>query len=117
MGGDLTVDPWVSLDNNPVTKPLNASVTYDTGVGNYSHTKQYVSWLNCSYISVQRNNYTGLYTVKTVNYNPWSTQITLAPSTSSINSTDGLQFSPQFTALGHTSISVFSPDISRTLSF
>jgi hypothetical protein len=45
MGGDLTVDPWVSIDNNPVSKPANAEVTFNTGTDNSTMTRQFEAWL------------------------------------------------------------------------
>lgn len=53
LGGDATLNPWVSIDNNPVTKPMNAAVTFHTGAPDTPElTRHYYSWLHGSNIRV-----------------------------------------------------------------
>lgn len=45
LGGDMTVNPWISIDNNTPTKPMNAPISLNTGESDDTLTKQTMSWL------------------------------------------------------------------------
>ena len=64
MGGDLSLNPLLSVDNNPVTKPANAAITMYTGTTNPDLTRRTVSWLENSNYMVQSMAYSSLYTVE-----------------------------------------------------
>jgi hypothetical protein len=45
MGGDITVNPWISADNMTPTKPANSMITFMTGTNDSCQTRQVASWL------------------------------------------------------------------------
>jgi len=108
MGGDKTINPFLSVDNNPVTKPANAAITMMTGENNSAETRQVVSWLNSMSVSIQSQVYDSLYSVIPSYFNPWSTDV-------SVTGTDGLQVAPDIDEEG--AIKIFSSDLSRPISF
>ena len=83
MGGDKTLNPMLSIDNNPVTKPAFAQISFMTGTSDYTQTRQISSWLNNAFVTIQSQMYQSLYSLVPYNYNPWSQQVQL-------KGTDGL---------------------------
>jgi hypothetical protein len=60
MGGDLEVNPWLSIDNYPAAKPANSAISFNTGASDYHQTRIVASWQGDSNISVLRNSYSTL---------------------------------------------------------
>jgi hypothetical protein len=45
MGGDATINPFISIDN-AITNPVNNSISMMTGQTNYTLTRQYGLWMD-----------------------------------------------------------------------
>lgn len=108
MGGDQTLNPHLSIDNNPVTKPADASITFLTGETDAAQTRQVSSWLGSAFVTVQTQVYESLYSLVPSNFNPWAAPV-------AITGTDGLQVAPDMD--DHEIVTVFSTDLSRSVTF
>jgi hypothetical protein len=74
MGGDQTMDPFLSL-NAPPTHPANNSISFMTGVDNYELTRTFGLWIGENTIKVRGKAYETLTSVVDINYNPWPIEI------------------------------------------
>jgi hypothetical protein len=74
MGGDQTMDPFLSL-NAPPTHPANNSISFMTGVDNYELTRTVGLWIGDNTIKVPSKAYETLTSVVDINYNPWPIEI------------------------------------------
>jgi hypothetical protein len=111
MGGDMTVNTWISVDNNSSIKPQNANITMSTGADVFTQTAETRLWLDSSEVVVPCKVYSSLTTVTDTVRNPW------APSIVQVKGTNGMQFAPNMKADSGTNILVFSADVSKPLFF
>ena len=107
MGGDQTVDPFLSIDTPP-THPKDNQISFFTGVDSYELTRTMGLWLGESSVRVPGSDYSTLTTTTSVLNNPWSQDIPIA-------GTDGMQFSPDLSE--DTTIAAFVNDLSRVCTF
>lgn len=72
MGGDMTVNPMLSLNNRP-TSPANNPISFFTGVGAEDLTRTMQMWYGSTNVTVQGKAYETTTTVVDLPYNPWTT--------------------------------------------
>lgn len=107
----MTVNTWISVDNNSSIKPQNANITMSTGADVFTQTAETRLWLDSSEVVVPCKVYSSLTTVTDTVRNPW------APSIVQVKGTNGMQFAPNMKADPGTNILVFSADVSKPLFF
>ena len=107
MGGDQTINPFLSIDE-PVTHPLNNPISFFTGESSYELTRTMGLWLGQENVRVQGLNQTSVKTTIEADYNPWAVEVPII-------GTDGAQFQPDLDS-GIT-LAAFVNDLSRPCAF
>jgi len=71
----MTVNTWISVDNNSSIKPQNANITMSTGADVFTQTAETRLWLDSSEVVVPCKVYSSLTTVTDTVRNPWAPSI------------------------------------------
>lgn len=117
--GDMTLDPWISIDNANYAQKNGAQVTLNSGASDYKMTAMYQkvgTCTNCSNVMIPCKQYTSLNMVEDTYCNPWgNNNVALA-------GTNGQQFSPllwddKMGMLMTNQIQYHNFDMGRTLNF
>lgn len=106
-GGDPTIDPWISINDNP-TNPINSTDCFFVGDDKSILTRQYGMWLNNRYLKMQGPQIKGTRSWETGLFNPWKENVP-------IRGTDGGQFKPLLEE--HEDIWLFISDIMMPIRF
>lgn len=113
MGGDATLNTWISIDPPNTRSPTNNAMSFLTGATDEDATRQYGLWNGQTFANVAGSEYTttnGLnstYVTAPAAINPWNAKHYM-------QGTDGRQFAPD---LKKGAIQVFDPSVSRTMAF
>jgi len=117
--GDMTLDPWISIDNANYAQKNGAQVTLNSGASDYKMTAMYQkvgTCTNCNNVMIPCKQYTSLNMVEDTYCNPWgNNNVALA-------GTNGQQFSPllwddKMGMLMTNQIQYHNFDMGRTLNF
>ena len=84
-GGDKTVNLVLAVDKPVSTYPPNNKISFFTGEGDSSFTRQLATWQDLTYATIKCNVYTDISNIKQSTCNPWTQEVP-------ISGTDGLQF-------------------------
>lgn len=107
LAGDNTTAAFMSLNSDP-TSPPDINMAFLTGTDDYMLVRQYAKWFDLDYITLQRQDYEDIYTLKTIYAEPWNERVYL-------NGTDGFQFHPNLKY--EDPIAAFVNELSRNAAF
>lgn len=72
--GDMTLDPWISIDNANYAQKNGAQVTLNSGASDYKMTAMYQkvgTCINCNNVMIPCKQYISLNKVEDTYCNPW----------------------------------------------
>ena len=108
MGGDKAINLVLAVDKPVSTYPPSNSISFFTGEGDATLTRQLGLWQGLEYATIKCNEYTDISNVKQSTCNPWAEQVP-------VSGTDGLQFQPNLSE--SDTLSVFNADLQRTVKY